>query len=103
MDQLTRERLDAEGFRETSVTELLGLTLEEAEFIETRLALAALLRDLRRTRSLSQRAAAEVLGSDQANVSKAERSDQTVSLDWMIKAAISLGADRRQIGKALCG
>ncbi len=103
MDSATRARLEAVGFRETSVQELFELTPEESEFIEVRLALAELIRDLRRQSHLTHRKAAALLRSDQANVSKAEKNDDTVSLDWMIKAAFALGADRVRVGRAICG
>lgn len=102
MDSAVKARLNAAGFRETSVEELLGLTDEEKELIETRLALSRLLKELRMKANLSQAALAKRLGSEQGNVSRAERGDETLSLDWMIRAAYALGADRRQIGQALC-
>ena len=38
------DRLEAAGFRETNVQELFGLTPEETELIETKIALSRLLR-----------------------------------------------------------
>ncbi len=103
MDEATRARLEAAGFHETNVQELFGLTDEENELVETRLALASLIRDLRRERHLTQQRAAELVGSDQANMSKAEKNGGSVSLDWMIKAAFALGASRTQVGRAISG
>jgi hypothetical protein len=103
MDTATRARLEAAGFRETTVQDFLGLTPEENELVETRLALSRLLKELRQAHDLTQQMAADKIGSDQANVSKAESSDEAISLDWLIKAAYALGADRKQVGRALCG
>ncbi len=62
-----------------------------------------MIRELCQRRDLTQRGAAELLRSDKANVSKAEKSNATVSLDWMIRAAFALGANRRQVGRVICG
>ena len=53
--------------------------------------------------NLTQKAAAERVRSDQANISKAERGDPTISLDWLIRTAYLLGASRQEVGRALCG
>ena len=82
---------------------LFGLTPEENELVETRLALVSLLRRLRAEQNLTQKAAAERVRSDQANISKAERGDPTISLDWLIRTAYLLGASRQEVGRALCG
>jgi predicted XRE-type DNA-binding protein len=103
MDTATRTRLEQAGFRKTNVQELLGLTREENEMIETRLALARLVKELRRNNHFTQKHVAEMLRSDQGNVSKAEKSDPNISIEWLLKAAFTLGATREQIGKALCG
>lgn len=82
--------------------ELLGLTAEQQEMVETRLALSNLIKELRLNAKISQAALAKRLGSEQDNVSRAESGDETLSLDWLIRAAFALGADRRLIGQALC-
>lgn len=102
MDRQLKSRLEAAGFRETTVQELFELSSEDVELIETRLALSRLVRRLREEKRLTQRSAAERIGSDQANVSKAEANDPNVSVDWLIRAAIALGASRQEIGQALC-
>jgi hypothetical protein len=48
MDEAMRSRVEGAGFRETDVQELFGLTPEESERIEKRLALARLVEALRR-------------------------------------------------------
>ena len=103
MYQATRDRLETGGFRETTVEELFGLSEEESALIEVRLALAGYIKRLRSERHITQQALAKRLGSDQANISKAERNDETVSLDWMLRAALVLGASRTEIGQVICG
>jgi hypothetical protein len=103
MDGVTRARIEAAGFRETTVEELLGLTAEEKELVETRLALSRLIRQLRHERGLTQKAVAARLGSNQANISRAEGNDPDISLEWLFRAAFALGASREQIGRAIGG
>lgn len=103
MDDAMKVRLEAAGFRETNVQELFGLSREEVELVETRLALCRLIKRLRTERGASQQAAARAIGSDQGNVSKAERNDATVSLEWMIRAAFALGASRQDVAHAIAG
>ena len=101
MSRDTKARLEAAGFRETNIRELLGLTDEQVEFIETRLALARLVKRLRGARHMSQATVAKLLDSDQANVSKAEHNDSSISIDWMVRAALALGANRKDIALAI--
>jgi DNA-binding transcriptional regulator YiaG len=101
MDTTTKAKLEAAGFRETTVQELFALTSEENELVETRLALARLIQQLRQEQHLTQKALADRLGSDQGNVSKAEGNDASISIDWMLRAAFMLGATRQQIGRTL--
>jgi predicted XRE-type DNA-binding protein len=102
MDIAIQSRLEAAGFPETTVQELFGLTPEENELIETRLALSHLLRQLCREHRWTQKRVAERLGSDQSAVSKAEKSDPSISIEWMLKAVFALGASRSQVARALC-
>jgi predicted XRE-type DNA-binding protein len=90
MDTAIKARLEAAGFRETTVQELFGLTPEKNKLVETRLALTRLIQQLRQEQHLTQKAVAERLGSDQANVSKAEGNDAGISIDWMLRTAFVL-------------
>ena len=103
MDEAVKSRLASAGFRETNVQELFGLSREEMELVETRLALCRLIKRLRAERGVSEQAAARAIGSDQGNVSKAERNDATVSLEWMVRAAFALGASRQDVAHAIAG
>jgi DNA-binding transcriptional regulator YiaG len=103
MDAEMSARMEAAGFRTTSVQELFALTAEEVELIETRLALSRLIRRLRTNHNLTQKALAARLGSDQGNVSKAEQNDAAISIEWMLRAAYALGADRKEVAQAICG
>ena len=98
-----RARIEAAGFVETNVQELFGLTPEENELVETRVALSRLIKRLRRDNHMSQAEVAKHIGSDQARVAKAEKNDAGVSIEWMLRVAFALGANRQEVGAALQG
>lgn len=54
MDEAKRKRLEALGGRVTTVEEFLGLTPEEMAYIELKLALARLLKEVRKEKALTQ-------------------------------------------------
>jgi DNA-binding XRE family transcriptional regulator len=103
MDEALKARLEAAGFRETSVQELFGLTPEENELVEMRLALSQLVKQLRQEQHLTQKELAARVSSDQGYVSKAEKNDPSISIEWMLKAAFALGANRQDVAQAISG
>lgn len=103
MDAQTKARIQAVGFVETNVQELFGLTPEENELVETRVALSRLIKSLREENRISQVTVAKHIGSDQARVAKAEKNDPSVSIELMLRVAFALGANRQQVGSALQG
>jgi DNA-binding XRE family transcriptional regulator len=76
-----RKRLSDAGWQVGAAGEFLGLTPEEAAFVEIRLALGAQVRTARARSGLTQAALAAKLGSSQSRIAKAEAGDPTVSLD----------------------
>lgn len=101
MDKAKWERLRQRGWREGSVTEFLGLTPEEAAFIEIKLRLADAVRSLRHGSELTQAQLAERLGSSQSRVAKIEAGDPSVSLDLLTRSMLALGASPGDIARAL--
>ena len=98
----TKARLAAAGFVETNVKDFFGLTPEENELVETRVALAHLIKQLRKEVQLSQAAVAKRVGSDQSRIARAEKNDPSVSIEMLFRVAYALGADRQQVAYALC-
>jgi transcriptional regulator with XRE-family HTH domain len=98
MDPEKLKRLEAAGFRETSVQEVFGLTDEENAIIEIKLLLSAYLRYARHDAQISQVALAERIGSSQSRVAKAEHGDPSVSVDLLIKSILAAGATKEDIG-----
>jgi DNA-binding XRE family transcriptional regulator len=101
MDRRKRRRLEAAGWRVGDAADLLELSPAEAAFIELRLELAGLLREVRNGAGMTQTQAAHHLGSSQSRVAKMEAADPTVSLDLLIKSLLALGATPTDISHAI--
>jgi ribosome-binding protein aMBF1 (putative translation factor) len=101
MKTAKRKRLDGAGWRVGAVREFLGLNETEHELVEMRVALASGLRTRRERARLTQTALARRLRSNQSRVAKMEAGDPTASLDLPIRAHLTLGAKRVEIGRYL--
>ena len=74
-----KKRLLARGWAVGDARELLGLTEEEAAFVEVKLALADSLRRRRSKRGMTQAQLAKRLESSQSRVAKMEAGDRSTS------------------------
>lgn len=101
MDPEKRKRLEANGWKVGTVSEFLGLSEADELIIELRLALTKSLRELRKSRRVTQKELANRLNTSQPRVSQMENGHETVSLDSLIMSLIELGADRREIGEII--
>jgi DNA-binding XRE family transcriptional regulator len=101
MDKKKKDRLAAGGWRTGSAADFLGLSAEEAEFVELKLALSSELKDLRSEHGISQLELAQRLGSSQSRVAKMEASDPTVSVDLLIRGLFAAGATKADIASAI--
>ena len=101
MDAGKRKRLEAAGWRVGSAQDFLSLSVEEAAFVELKVALGTSLRLTRTRKRLSQSAVAKQIGSSQSRVAKMEAGDPSVSLDLQIRTLLALGATRRDVARAL--
>jgi DNA-binding XRE family transcriptional regulator len=101
METKSKKALEAKGYKVGSVEEFLGLTEEEATYIELKLALGQALAKRRKENKITQLQLAKKLGSSQSRIAKMEKGDPTVSLDLLIKSLLSIGATRENIAKAL--
>ncbi len=96
-----RRRLEAAGWRIGSADEFLGLSKEEAAFVEMKLALAEGVRRRRRARKLTQTQLARRVGSSQSRVAKMEAGDPSVSVDLMVKTLLAMGASRAEVARLI--
>jgi len=101
MDKAKKARLEAHGWRVGSTEEFLGLTSEEAAYIELRLKLSDAVREYRKKRRLTQIQLAELVQSSQGRVAKVEAADQSVSLDLLIRSLLALGATHQDLAKVI--
>ncbi len=101
MDKAKNDRLVAAGWRSGDAADFLELTEEEAAFVELKLALADYLRELRTRNSWTQSQVARRLGSSQSRVARMEAADASVSLDLLVKALLTLGASRGEVGRVI--
>jgi predicted XRE-type DNA-binding protein len=101
MDKRKRAILKAAGWTVGTPREFLGLSDEEAAYVEFKLALSKTLQALRAAQELSQVDVAKRLHSSQSRVAKMEASDPSVSVDLLVKSLFRLGAQPGDIAKAL--
>ncbi len=100
MNSAKNARLEARGGKVSDAQEFLGLSREEAAFVEMKLALAECLRASRIRRNLSQTKVAELVGSSQSRVAKMESGDPSVSVDLLLRAVLAIGETPKQVIKA---
>jgi DNA-binding XRE family transcriptional regulator len=96
-----RKRLIARGWAVGSARDFLGLSEEEAAFVELKLALADKLRQRRLLRGMTQTQLAKRLDSSQSRVAKMEAGDRSVSLDLLVRSLLTVGMTRRELAKVI--
>lgn len=96
-----RRRLERAGWAIGDAGDFLRLSDDERRFIETKLALAAGLRQWRERLGLTQTDVAKRFGSSQSRVAKMEAADKTVSTDLLLRSLFRLGAGRRDVARLL--
>lgn len=101
MKAAKRAKLEASGWKVGSAADFLGLSNEEAAYIELKLKLAKRLKEARTRRRLTQQELAKRLDSSQSRVAKMETGDRSVSLDLLIKSLLALGVSSEDIGKTI--
>jgi len=101
MKREKRRRIEAAGWRVGSTEDFLGLSKEEAAFVEMKLALADSVRRRRQARKLTQAQLAETIGSSQSRVAKMEVGDASVSIDLLMKTLLAMGASRAELARVI--
>ena len=95
------QRLEAKGWRIGTAKEFLGLSDEEAAYVELKLRLAQSLRARRRRRRMTQVDLAKVVRSSQSRVAKMEAGDPSVSIDLLIRSLLALGTSARELSRII--
>jgi len=101
MDKMKIKSLKAKGYKIGSANDFLGLSKQESEFIELKLALSQALIERRKKRKLTQTQLAKIINSSQSRVAKMEKGDPTVSVDLLVKSLLAMGATKETIAKAI--
>jgi predicted XRE-type DNA-binding protein len=101
MEKRKKKDLESKGYKVGSVEEFLGLSTEESEYIELKLALSDALAKRRKKSNLTQAQLAKMLKSSQSRVAKMEKGDPSVSVDLLVKSLLAMGANKESIAKAI--
>ena len=101
MNTEKRKRLEAAGWKATTVQEFLDLDAADMEYVETKLALTKALKAQRLKRHLTQVTLAARMNTSQSRVAKMESGDPTVSVDLILRGLFALGVTRKGLSKAV--
>ena len=101
MKRSKRAKLESRGWKIGSAEEFLGLSDEEAAFIEMKLALSAKLKQRRERKQMTQAELAKLVRSSQSRVAKMEAGDPTVSMDLLVKSLLALGVSKKELGRSI--
>ena len=101
MKRAKRVRLEARGWRVGTAQDFLGLSDEEAAFVELKLALARGVRARRERNGWTQTRLAKLLESSQSRVAKMEAADRTESVDLLVRSLFAMGTTKRELAKII--
>ena len=101
MNNAKTAKLERAGWKLGTAKEFLGLTEDEAALIEIKLALARGIKERRLSLRLTQEDLAKQLRSSQSRIAKMEASDATVSMDFLVRSLLVLGATTQEVGRVI--
>ncbi len=101
MDTVRRQKLERAGWKMGTAQEFLGLSSEEAAYLELKLSLARKLVRRRKSLRLSQVAVAKKIKSSQSRVAKMEAGDPSVSIDLLVRSLLALGEKVEALERAV--
>lgn len=84
MNTAKMKKLREKGWQVGSTQDFLGLSKEEMDLVELRIALGNLLKESRKEKGMSQEVFANEIGTDQARISRMESGDSSVSIDTIL-------------------
>jgi DNA-binding XRE family transcriptional regulator len=101
MDSKKIASLREHGWNIGNASDFLGLSEEEALYVELKVSLAQFLQEKRQSKNLTQEQLAALMNSSQSRVAKMEKSDSTVSLDLMVRSLLALGTTKTELAHAI--
>ena len=96
-----KNKLMADGWRIGSATEFLGLSSDEAAYVDLKHDLSHHLRKQREESGLTQTKLAKEIGSSQSRIAKAEANDPSVSVDLLIRALFATGVSQKGLASLI--
>ena len=101
MKREKERKLESDGWQVGSARDFLGLSPEEAAYVELRFSLSRHLRKRRKMGGLTQARLAARIGSSQSRIAKAEANDPSVSIDLLVRALLATGVSQSDLGKLI--
>jgi ribosome-binding protein aMBF1 (putative translation factor) len=101
VDKRKRAKLAKKGWKIGTAKDFLGLTDEEAAYVEMKLALSEMLKNRRVRKKLTQAQLAQEIRSSQSRIAKMEAGDPTVSIDLLVKSLLALGVSKKELGRTI--
>ena len=101
MDSKKKKELQSKGWHIGSAKDFLGLSEQEATYIELKLMLGQNLKNRRLEKELTQVELAKLLKSNQSRIAKMESGDPSVSLDLLVKSLLELGTTKKDIANII--
>ncbi|MBQ6330981.1 MAG: XRE family transcriptional regulator [Kiritimatiellae bacterium] len=96
-----KKTLEANGFKVTDSAEWLGLSYEEAQLVNIRVALAQELERVRKAKGMTQAELARRVGTKQSGVARMINNPDTTTMDNLIKGLVALGEPISKIAACL--
>lgn len=101
MKEAKTRKLEKAGWTLGNPKEFLGLTDEEETLIEIKLTLARGIKERRLSLRLTQEDLAKQMKSSQSRIAKMEASDPAVSMDFLVRSLLVLGATTKEVGRVI--
>ncbi len=101
MNEHAKSNLEKAGWKIGDASEFLDLSPDEESFVELKLALSKAVLERRKQLHLTQTQVARRMGTGQSRIARMEAAEETVSLDFMVRSLLAMGASRREVAKAI--
>lgn len=101
MTEKKKKMLEANGYRVVDSADWLGLSNEESQIVDMRVALAQELERVRKAKGVTQAELARRVGTKQSGVARMINNPDTSTMDNLIKGLIALGEPISKIAACL--
>jgi predicted XRE-type DNA-binding protein len=92
MDATKRKAIEAAGWKVGDAADFLGMSADERQLLDARVALARAIRLQRESVNMSQKELGQRMKTSQPRVARIERAAPDVSLDQLVRALTAAGA-----------